>query len=310
MNSFVLALATTFFTTTAFAQAPFDYNSKIEVQSVARDRKLLHKLPILGCAVDVVKIQAEDPATHAPGSLQIRVYTPKHYEHSLIIVPPTGGENPIDRGYADLFCKNNIRAAIVEHWTGDDDAGTDLDVHDRGTARGIVAVKHTVEYLNPEANEPLGILGTSLGAIIASAAVGYEPRITAMALIVGGGGIANINAYSTEDVLIKLREDRMKTYGFKTPEEYEAALNQHIKLDPLYSAKLSHIEHNYMMIGDKDLTVPTKNQIELLDAIGPDKVEQHHFAGNHFETILYTFATHKQNLVDFFTDSLDSDQTK
>src|SRR6185369_6171429 len=116
-----------------------------------------------------------------------------------LIVPPTGGENLVDQGWANFFCARGYRALILQHWD-QDDAVTPLDLgmHDRGSLRALAAVRHAVEYAQDSGAASIGILGASVGAMTSAFAFGVEPRLRAAVLIVGGKAMPAIIARSTE----------------------------------------------------------------------------------------------------------------
>lgn len=67
--------------------------------------------------------------------MQIRVYRPKRKSprklRTIVIEPPTGGENPIDLMYARHFCRHGFQSVVIEHWAGDTTTATDFGMHDR-----------------------------------------------------------------------------------------------------------------------------------------------------------------------------------
>jgi hypothetical protein len=42
-------------------------------------------------------------------------------QKSILIIPPTGGTNFIDRSYGKLFCENGFDVFILDRWTDDDE---------------------------------------------------------------------------------------------------------------------------------------------------------------------------------------------
>ena len=52
-------------------------------------------------------------------------------QKSLLILPPTGGENFVDRSYARQFTRAGYDVYIVREWTGMLEKSTDLEIHQR-----------------------------------------------------------------------------------------------------------------------------------------------------------------------------------
>ena len=57
-----------------------------------------------------------------------------------------------------------------------------------------------------------------------------------------------------------------------------------------------------MMVALKDVTVPTKNQFALYHAYGDQSLMTHN--GDHFGTIVYTFATEQLRILNFLHSNL------
>ncbi len=265
-----------------------------------------------------VLLTAQDPVTGQPGSIQLRLYRPQAQlrgasgVHSIMILPPTGGETVLDRLDSERLCEAGFRVALMEHWDGDTFSELDLDMHDRGALRALAAIRHVTEYLDPTGTEKLGILGTSVGAIEAALALGDLPQIGVGALIVGGGGMPDIIAHSTVSSLAQLRDARMKELGYSTVDDYQQALAAHVHIDPLDFAGLTGKKALLMMIGTEDQMVPTRDQYALQKAWDDAPALTHD--ADHVHTIVYTSAFEFGKFIQFFTqyfhDSLPQKSSK
>lgn len=257
-----------------------------------------------------VELTAIDPVTMKPGKIRLTTFVRKLSESkaqdlkTVIVMPPTGGVNALDWGYAAHLCANGLRAAVITYWDFDTLNEIDMNMHDRGALRALSAVRHVIEYLAPKRPKQLGMLGTSVGAISSALVTGYERRVSAAALIVGGGGMPGIIAKSTESHLAKLREERMAHFQFESIDAYQNALGQAVKIEPLDFVNFSGKKNIWMMIATKDVTVPTENQWALYKAFGsqPGALQ---FEGDHLQTILRTSAVHPLTIVNFFKRVLE-----
>jgi hypothetical protein len=158
---------------------------------------------LTGCAINQLVIRGKDPITGQDRLVQVKHYLPADgarldQSPSVLVLPPTGGENILDRGYANEICQQGLHALLVQSWENDTFVELDPAMHDRGALRALSAIRHVVEYLDVNRAPNIGILGTSVGAISATFAMGVEKRITAGALSVGGVGMSDIIAVSTE----------------------------------------------------------------------------------------------------------------
>lgn len=255
-----------------------------------------------------VEITAQDPVTLKPGKVKLTTFVRKFSEDqqsqlkTVIVMPPTGGVNILDWAYAARLCVSNFRVAVITNWDFDTLNELDMNMHDRGALRALAAVRHGIEYLKPQHANQLGILGTSVGAITAAFATGYDVRISAAALIVGGAGMSEIIGKSDESHLKKLREDRMAQLQMRSVDEYQKALAEHIKIEPLDFANYSGKKNVWMMIATKDTTVPTENQWKLFRALGSPSSLM--YDNNHVETIKYTAFARTSAIVNFFEQNL------
>ena len=139
------------------------------------------------------------------------------YEHkrantnTIIIVPPTGGTNILDRNYGETLCAKGSDVFILEHLTDDNEHSLDLNIHQRFYERAQKAIGLTLKNIN---SSFVGILATSVGAIHAAIATHHFNRIQAAFLIVGGAPISEVIAFSDQDVLVQARKKRFETMSF------------------------------------------------------------------------------------------------
>ena len=258
------------------------------------------------CPLQTVVLQAKDPVTGNPGTVSVKEYANKAPGgapgRTIILVPPTGGENVIDDAWANLFCKSGFRVLLVQHWDQDNFSDVDPGMHDLGALRAIAAVRHTVEYA-ARTDGSIGILGTSVGAITSALSLEIDPRIVSGTLIVGGGGMAEIIANSNEKTLSALREERMSRYGYATIAQYQEALTKSVTIDPLDFAGYTGKKPVLAMVAGSDTTVPTKNQLLLVDALGAEKIEN--ATKDHLGMVEYTASNLSGEVLKFFQRTLN-----
>jgi len=249
------------------------------------------------CALRTVRVQGSDPVTGSPWEVQGQEWVPSRasvrIDRAVVIVPPTGGVTFLDRSWAKRFCLGHARTFLLEHWTGDLETGIDPSVHDRGSMRGIAAIRQVVSYLRMP---KVSVLGSSLGAILASMATGIDARIDRAFLVVAGGSVTDLMTESDQELLVKMRADRMAAYGLKTPEEYRAFLAKFLKIEPTRFAAPGTGKSVTFLIGTKDTTVPTHTQLALWEAWGsPGRVDVPH---GHVLSIVAAWAFHGAEVIE------------
>lgn len=247
---------------------------------------------IADCSKENLKYKDQD------FTIEVLSYSPNKILSQVIIVPPTGGTNLIDRSYASGLCSRGIHTYILSHWTDDDEYNLELPIHTRFYGRAFRAIGLLVKEIAPKGK--IGILGTSVGGLHAAIAASHYPEITSAYIITGGAHIPSIIANSDQDVMKKAWNERRVRYRYKDKSEYIAALEKVIELEPLNRLKITPTKKFGLVIGTEDKTVPTVNQERLKSLWKPEKViyKDH----DHFWTIINSWLFDADELYGFFTN--------
>lgn len=222
----------------------------------------------------------------------ISEYSKQNFTRTVLIVPPTGGENFLDRGLARFLCRKSARALIIKSWPNDyeDDSIVELSRHDRLTKRAIRAISSVINWSR---SKEVGIVGASLGAIYTSNILAIDNRIKAAVMVTAGGPSSEVIAYGKQTNLNRLRELRFERFKYQSLEEYNHALDNAIKLGTSKMARPELRNRIAMVIATKDKTVPTKNQWKLHRAWGsPSSLKL--VNKNHQMGIFRTYSFHKR----------------
>lgn len=253
------------------------------------------------CGRQELDVIGADPidfkARHVHGS----IYSPdRAHPRTLLIFPPTGGENAFDDGYATFLCKHGFKVALMQHWEHDTERDLDLGTYDRASLRTLAAAEHVLQYLSPIGD--VGVLGTSLGAIEASGFMGYEPRVKAAVLIVGGAPMSDVIAHTDEIGMSAVRARQMEAMQLTSVDQFAKALRKNMKIDNLYLAQNSKKIKVRLYIATHDTTVPTQNQLDLAKSYQhPEVIE---YSSNHVGAIWNTYAVEGPNIAVFFERNL------
>jgi len=229
---------------------------------------------------------------------EARFYPLQASDKTIIILPPTGGTNLIDRSYARLLCAEGFNVYILDKYTGYDEYNLDLDIHRRYYGRTQRALDLILNEI-PEKNS-VGILGTSVGALHASIAVGRVDRISTALIITGAADIAATIVDSDQGIMKEARIKRNEMFGFKSRDDYYNELKKHIELDPLFYKENLPGKKISMVIATKDTTVPFQNQIFLKEIARPARVLE--LNDDHFWAILKTWLFHRDFVLKSFND--------
>ena len=238
--------------------------------------------------------------------IKAKIYSLKNKktDKAILLLPPTGGENMLDVGYAYSLCKEGFKVFTLTHWTeerGSKDYTVDFKVHQRYMTRTQKAIDLILEQIK---ESKIGVLGTSSGAINFSVALGEKKvsdRVAAFYNIVGGAPLCNVIARAGESALSDVRKKRFKMFNFKNTQAYVK------KICSIVSWKIPHSRPPgvsfSMVLASKDKTVPYDLQQNLKDWWKPTiyRIEPH----GHLFVIVKTFLTQKSNVVEFFKKNLD-----
>jgi dienelactone hydrolase len=278
-----------------------NYNARVETMSEIHN----HSQSSASCRVSQVQIKGTDPVTLQDRIIDIKVFSPRNEpakSGSVIVVPPIYGDTLFDSWNARRFCDAGLQTAVIQKWEFYSDPGIDWNVHDRGALRAVTAIRHVLEYLLAAKPGPVGILGTSLGAISSSLALSIEPRLTAAVLIGGGGPLHQILTKSSIKVSQMLKKQRMKLYSLNSDEQYEDQLSESIQFDTLKYADLAPPKNIWMFIATADTTVPASTQWQLWQAWKKPKLTQGRL--DHTGMIIYSFAFWSHSIRNYFLEQL------
>jgi len=219
-------------------------------------------------------------------------------KRAVLIMPPTGGTNFIDRSYARRLCYAGFEVFILSRWTGDDEKDIHLDLHQKFYSRGVRAIETVLKNIP---HQFIGLLGTSVGGLFAAVAASSVDRLDAVFTIVGGAPIPSVVVYSDQEAMVKLKKNRYALYGFKNDEDYLQRLSQEFHLDPFELETKFSGKDLGMVIATQDTIVGSQDQQRLRELWKPRKVIE--LANGHFWGILNTWLFYSRDVVRFFEES-------
>ena len=287
--------------THSYSSLEENYDARVELVSEPHH----HSQCSSSCRISQIKIKGIDPVNLQDRIIDLQVFSPVHEQAklgSVIVVPPIYGDTVFDTWNAQRFCNAGLQTAVIQKWEFYSDPASDWKVHDRGALRAVTAIRHVLEYVLATKPGPVGILGTSLGAISSSLALSIEPRLTAGVLIVGGGPLHEILTKSSIKDSQTLKVQRMKEYSITSDEQYEQKLSESIQFDTLQYADQATPKNLWMFIATADTTVPHSTQWQLWQAWKKPKLTQGRL--DHTGMIIYSFAFWSHSIRNYFLEQL------
>ena len=207
---------------------------------------------------------------------------------AVVVLPPSGGSarDPILRRLAQHLAARGIACAVM-----------DLPYHGDRKRRGVApaapylegSVASSVQALGQAASDVrtvtswlavqpgvdphrLGVVGISLGAIVAHLAMGEDNRLTAGVAVLGGGDLPDL---SQKSLLVRLLR-RLYSQPLDP-----ATLDGLRVVDPLTYAARNRPRRVLMIEAARDLLVPPRDSTELWEALGRPPIQWldvNHFA--------------------------------
>lgn len=216
-------------------------------------------------------------------------------DRSILLYPPTGGTNLIDRSHAKHLCAAGFDVYILNDWSGTNEKAFDLELHKRLYERARLA---TATVLTQVKSPFIGMLGTSLGATFAAVMTNLFEEFDAVFVVVGGASMPSIIVHSDQKAMRELKTKRFQKYAFKSNEEYQSAIESVFPLNPLITPPLYKKKTLGMIYSPVDTTVPGKDQLELKALWSPQTAIE--VPSSHFMTIIKSWLVYQEDIVDFF----------
>lgn len=255
---------------------------------------------LLAGSPSFAKTCAEKKVRYGEGrdSFEVSEYRPEASTKSLMIIPPTGGTNLIDRSYSEKFCDKGYDVYLVNDWPRPGEGSTDLEVHEKFYSNAQRAIRLVAAGIKTPF---LGLLGTSVGALHASIAAATQEKFDAVFLIVGGLSIAEVIVTSDQQAMQELRDVRRKRFHFQSAQENIKAIEKVFTLEPMKQPPLPRQKLIGAVISAGDTTVPYKTQVQLQEFFHPSKIIS--MNNDHFWAIVKTWLFHTGELIEFFDTS-------
>lgn len=213
---------------------------------------------------------------------------------TVILLPPTGGINTIDRSYAKAFARRGAKVLVMTAWSGQFEQSVDLGIHQRLHEYGVRGVQLLLETIPKD--HSISVLGTSLGGLFASIAAYRFDSIDRVLVIGAGAPIPQLIADSEQAPLVELRAKREDKFGFRSRAEYKMAIEKNFSIDPL-SHKRPEAKELGMVVLLEDETVGTTYQLKLKEFWQPKFVVERQ--NSHFWGIVNTWLHNFDEVVEF-----------
>jgi len=287
---------------------------RLEAHSFEYEMKLVRDLPNSGIQVYHVCFPSpvatnclENNTVHAeyyrPNSTQRHQGPMESRFPGVIVLDITAGDQKLSRIIATHLAQNRIAALFVQmaYYGPRRPAGSELRLLTPNYPHTMAAVRQTVLDIRqatawmearPEIDSRrLGVLGTSLGSFMGSLAAEMEPKLSRVAVLLGGGGL--VEAYYNDPRAETFRQLWEALGGTK-----EKLAELIAPADPITCAANLKDRKVLIIAGKRDDIVPPQAAEALWKATGHQKIVW--YDCTHYGAAVF-FLPAMRHIVDFFS---------
>lgn len=216
---------------------------------------------------------------------------------AIVILPPIGSKegDATMRHMAEAAAAHGINAAIVtlpyhgSRWPKAEGGRPNPALHflsgdaarsAQAFAQSASDVVTVVDWMSKQGVDThrLGVVGISLGAIVAHLVMGRDDRLSAGVAMLGGGNLPDISRNSTAPFFLRLFHPAQRSGPNQTNADAERILSQ---VDPLTFANGNNPRKVLMIEAARDFVIPPRDATALWNALGRPPIrwiDSNHFA--------------------------------
>ncbi|MBI2451152.1 MAG: hypothetical protein HYV52_02335 [Parcubacteria group bacterium] len=223
----------------------------------------------------------------------------KNFAPAIIVLPILKGGEILTRHIGKTLSENNFNAFTLQ-WeesllpqemkeikSEEDLKKAAVKIKTIAVSR-IIKIRQLIDWISakPEVDKNrLGIAGVSLGGITASLILEIDPRVKTGVVLLAGGDIGHLLAYSKEKGIIKVREKILSSLNWNQ-EKLKSFLNPILApADPINYPNQASAEKILMINGLYDEVIPDHSQISLWSSLG--NPEQYFILSGHYSALLW-----------------------
>ena len=191
---------------------------------------------------------------------------------ALIVFPILAGSHVVSEALAKALVNRGFVVLRLERKELDLEKTADPAAPAREFRAALLDARRALDWLvgRPEVDPArIGAAGISLGGILAATLLGVDDRVRAAALIMTGGGLAEILHDSSERPIRRFRDRVQDELGLEGREQFVAELAPYTTIvDPLTYADRIAPQSVLLVSGRFDRVIPPEQAHELWEALG------------------------------------------
>ena len=232
---------------------------------------------------------------------------------AIMIPPALGGISKIERTMGRYYAENNFRTILVgfpigyaemigsgiAKVTSPEEIINFSNSFNKGYEQAVIDHLQVIDWIEQNLPGKKGALGLSLGGIITTSLMGLDNRLDSAVLMLAGGNLHQVIAYSNQSAIVDLRERVLERIG-KDEEWLKEELRGKINLDPMNLTQYIDPNKILLITAGNDGVVPTSLELE---ARFP-KSEKMHLNGLGHSSSAIAWPNAKHRIKDFFEEHL------
>lgn len=235
---------------------------------------------------------------YPPTKVQVNFWDSKEIPDNLTIFPTINGNGVLEKALARYFSRRGfwVVLPIIPELENpfDEMTAMRLDVMFQRIQQSSQVLHNNLQQLNPKGRNFL--LGGSQGGIRSIIAAQVLKDVDAVWVNAAGGDFPSIYANSSVDQISSFRRGHMEYLNLKDPRRYEDYLRANLLFDPITNCDQIESRLSFV-IALEDSSVPTANQLKLLESCKPEKVKR--LEAGHLRGVIDTIFN-KRKIRNFF----------
>lgn len=244
-----------------------------------------------GCLISKIELPVQSRIGES-WTYQFKLIRPEKVAKTplVMIIPTIEGTTPLEKTLAHQFCKAGVSVALTD--VNDNSHPKQLpgwNHENKVLRKSIITLRTVLDWVKRDSRfdqKRISLYGQSLGGVTASLLAGIESRrFNSIIVAVGAGNMPGVMTHSIYFRIALLKYRRMLHLRMTKLSEYEQALRDNIRYDPLFFSKHVDKKKTYFVMASEDLSVPFRYQLETHYAFGSPKY--HLFSpGSHFDGMI------------------------
>ncbi|MEM3074352.1 MAG: hypothetical protein QW727_00185 [Candidatus Pacearchaeota archaeon] len=255
-------------------------NELLDLHKTRKPKKINNRMKVINDGKETYEIITFPSLVNLPEipphPINLEVYCNYDKENPIIMIPSMlGGISKIERKIGRYFSNERFKSVIVgipvdyneiilsgiRNIKSEGDVNKFIENFNKGYEQLILDNLQVLDWIEENSDNRKGIFGLSFGGIISASVMGIDERLDSAVLLLTGGNLHKIIAYSNQPEISKIRKYVLEKLG-KDQIWLEKELGGRIKLDPMNLTEYIRDEKIMLVTAGNDGVIPTCKELE------------------------------------------------